>query len=145
MSLRFDYRKVDRTAFLTLGAFSLYESKGSLGKTLHELIKVRVSQMNGCAFCLEMHTRDARKAGEEEARLYLLNAWRESTLYTPPERAALALAEEVTQIADGGVSQATYEAARAHFSEKQVLELIMAVIAINSWNRIAIATGMTNR
>lgn len=142
MSLRFDYRKVDRTAFLTLGSFSLYEAKSGLEKTLRELIKVRVSQLNGCSFCLELHTRDARRAGERAERLSALSAWRESTLYTPAERAALALAEEVTFIATGGVSQATYEAAREHFSEKQVLELIMAAIAINSWNRIAIATGM---
>lgn len=144
MSLRFDYRKVDRAAFLTLGAFSLYEAKGSLDKTLRGLIKIRVSQLNGCTFCLDMHMRDARKLGEREERLEQLSIWRESTLYSPAEREALAFAEEVTQIADGGVSQSTYEAAREHFSEKQVLELIMAAIAINSWNRIAIATGMSH-
>ena len=110
-----------------------------LEMSLIELVKTRASQINGCAFCINMHTQDARKRGESEQRLYLLNAWREAPLYTDRERAALAWTEAVTKISDGGVSDTFYEEARKHFSEKELVDLNWAVAAINAWNRVAIA------
>lgn len=109
-----------------------------LEHSLLELIKTRVSQINGCAFCIHMHTRDARKAGESEERLYLLSAWRESSLYTPRERAALTWAESLTLVAQTGAPDADYEAMRAEFDEAEALKLTIAIGAINIWNRLAV-------
>ena len=105
---------------------------------LLELVKTRASQVNGCAFCLDMHTQDARVAGETEQRLYALSAWRETPFYTDRERAALAWAEAVTTL-DGHVPDAAYEEVRPHFSEKELADLTWAVVAINGWNRVAIS------
>jgi AhpD family alkylhydroperoxidase len=110
-----------------------------LEKSLIELVKIRASQINGCAFCINMHTADARKQGETEQRLYLLNAWRESPLYTDRERAALAWTEAVTLIADTHAPDDLYEAVRADFSESETVNLTMLIGAINAWNRIAIS------
>ncbi|MDC7784910.1 carboxymuconolactone decarboxylase family protein [Rhodoplanes sp. TEM] len=109
-----------------------------LDHTLLELIKTRVSQINGCAFCLHMHSADALKAGESVARLLLLDAWEESALYTPRERAALAWAEALTRVADTHAPDAAWEEVRAHFSEDEVIALSIAVGMINAWNRLAI-------
>ena len=109
-----------------------------LDQSLIELVKTRASQINGCAFCINMHTADARKFGETEQRLYLLNAWRESPLYTERERAALAWTEALTLIADTHAPDADYEAMRAHFSESEAVNLTMLIGAINAWNRVAI-------
>jgi AhpD family alkylhydroperoxidase len=107
--------------------------------SLLELVKTRASQINGCAYCLDMHTKDARAAGETEQRLYLLNAWRESPFYSERERAALAWTEALTTIADSHeVSDALYAEARAQFSDKELVDLSLAIIAINGWNRLAI-------
>ena len=116
-----------------------YVSESGLEHSLLHLIKTRASQMNGCAYCLHMHTSDARAGGESEARLYLLAAWRESNMYTARERAALAWTEAVTAIADGHVSDAVYDEARAQFSEKELADLTIAVAMINAWNRLAVA------
>ena len=105
---------------------------------LLHLIKMRASQMNGCAYCLHMHSKDARAGGESEARLYLLDAWRESVMYTPRERAALAWTEALTDITAGHASDAVYEEVRAAFSEKEVADLTIAIMMINGWNRLAI-------
>ena len=110
-----------------------------LDKSLIELVKTRASQINGCAFCINMHTQDARKQGETEQRLYLLSAWRESPLYTDRERAALAWTEAVTLIAETHAPDDLYEDVRAHFSEAETVNLTMLIGAINAWNRIAIA------
>ena len=110
-----------------------------LEPALLELVKMRASQINGCAYCLHMHSRDARALGESEERLYLLDAWRESPLYSDRERAALAWTEALTRIADTHAPDADYEAARAQFSEKELIDLSMAIVAINGWNRFAIA------
>lgn len=104
-----------------------------------ELIKIRASQINGCAFCINMHTKDARKLGETEQRIYLLNAWRETSLYTEEERAILALTEEVTQIKKG-VSDETYNKAAQLFDDNYLAQIIMAIVTINAWNRIAITS-----
>jgi len=114
-------------------------AKSGLEKPLLELAKIRASQINGCAFCLDMHVRDARKAGESEARIYLLNAWRESPVYSERERAALAWTEALTLVTEGHVPDAVYEETRRHFTEKELANLTAANVAINAWNRIAIA------
>lgn len=103
---------------------------------LLELVKYRASQLNGCAWCMDMHTKDARAAGETEQRLYLLSAWRECPFYTERERAALAWTEAVTRLAEDGVSDEVFAEARTQFSEQELVELTMAIIAINGWNRI---------
>lgn len=106
--------------------------------SLYELVKMRASQINGCAFCLHMHSKDARAAGETEERLYLLNAWRESSLYTPRERAALAWTEALTLVAQTGAPDADYEGLKPHFSEVEIVNLTLLIGLINSWNRLAV-------
>jgi AhpD family alkylhydroperoxidase len=106
--------------------------------SLYELVKMRASQINGCAFCLHMHSKDARAAGETEERLYLLNAWRESSLYTPRERAALAWTEALTLLAQTGAPDADYERLKPHFSEVEIVNLTLLIGLINSWNRMAV-------
>lgn len=116
-----------------------YVAKSSIEKNLQHLIEFRVSQINGCAYCLDMHSKDLRAEGESEQRLYMISAWRESPVYTDRERAALAWAEAVTILSDGQVSDEVYEEARKQFSEQELIDLTMAVVAINGWNRINIA------
>lgn len=116
--------------------------KESQLKPLHkELIKIRASQINGCAYCLAMHTKDARELGETEQRIYLLNAWRESALYSEEEKAILALTEEVTNI-QNHVSDVTYNKAASLFDKNYLAAIIMTIVTINAWNRIAITTNM---
>lgn len=143
MKARMNYRSANPQALNAMLQLEKYVQESGLDKNLMELIKIRASQINGCAFCLDMHTKDARKLGETEQRIYLLNAWREAGFYTDAERAALALTEAVTLISAGGVSDEVYGQVREHFDEKQYVALIMAINTINSWNRIAISTGMT--
>ncbi|MBN8823776.1 MULTISPECIES: carboxymuconolactone decarboxylase family protein [unclassified Spirosoma] len=107
-----------------------------------ELIKIRASQLNQCAFCLNMHTRDALKLGETPQRIFLLNAWKETNLFTPEEKAILALTEEVTLIHQHGVSDATYQQAEQFFSPETIAEIIMSAVVINAWNRIAVSTNL---
>ena len=114
-------------------------NESGLELPLLELVKMRASQINGCAYCLDMHSKDARAAGETEQRLYLLGAWREAPMYTERERAALAWTEAVTCLDEGHVPDDVYAAARAHFSEQELADLTLAVVAINGWNRLAIA------
>ncbi|MGA2165084.1 MAG: carboxymuconolactone decarboxylase family protein [Solirubrobacteraceae bacterium] len=109
---------------------------------LRELVKIRASQINGCAYCIELHTRDARKAGESERRIYALSAWHESPLFSDRERAALALTDAITRIAHAGLPEAVYEQAAEHFGEEELANLILAITAINAWNRIAISSGI---
>jgi len=115
-----------------------YLKKSGLDRRLIVLVQTRVSQMNGCAYCLHMHTKDARKLGESDTRLYLLDAWHESNLFSPRERAALAWAESLTKIADTHAPDADYEAVRQQFSEKEVADLSIAIAMINAWNRLSI-------
>ena len=117
-------------------------AKFNLDPKLRELIKIRVSQINGCGYCLNLHTRDARKLGETEQRLNTLAAWWEVPFFSEEERAAFKLAEEVTKISQHGVSDEVYEKAVAVFGEQKTAQLIFATIIINSWNRIAISTRM---
>lgn len=129
-------------AYQALIALESALSKISLSKIEKELIKIRASQINQCAFCLNMHTIDARKIGETEQRIYLLNAWRETNLFSARERSILAITEEVTLISHKGLSEETYQQALNLFNEQEISEIIMCVVAINAWNRIAIATHL---
>jgi len=115
-----------------------YLKKSGLDRRLIVLVQTRVSQINGCAYCLHMHTKEARELGESDTRLYLLDAWHESSLYSPRERAALAWAESLTNIAATHAPDADYEAVRQQFSEKEVADLSIAIAMINAWNRLSI-------
>jgi AhpD family alkylhydroperoxidase len=113
-----------------------------LEPTLRDLVSLRASILNGCAYCIDMHTKDARKRGEDEQRLYAVAAWPEAPFFDERERAALALTDAVTLVADGHVPRAVWDEARAHFAEDELAHLLWAIVAINAWNRIAIATRM---
>ena len=139
MEKRLDYSKAAPGAFQAMYKLQKYVDDSGLEKSLLELVKTRVSQINGCAFCIDMHTKDARAAGETEQRLYALNAWRETDFYTDRERAALAWAETVTLVSQTHVPDEEFEAVRKEFSEEEVVKLTMAIITINGWNRLAIS------
>jgi AhpD family alkylhydroperoxidase len=139
MQQRIDVSKVSPAAYKAVAALQSYVDQSSLEPKLRELIKIRASQINGCAFCIAMHTRDARKIGETDERMHLLNAWREAPVYNARERAALAWTEALTLITDGHVPDAVYEQVRKQFSEKEMVDLTAAVVVINTWNRIMIA------
>ncbi|GAB3162801.1 carboxymuconolactone decarboxylase family protein [Telluribacter humicola] len=119
-----------------------YLATTQLTKAHKELIKIRASQINGCAFCIDMHTKDALKNGESSQRIFLLNAWREINLFSSEEKVLLAITEEVTLIHQHGLSNETYRSARAIFEEDYIAQVIMAVVIINAWNRIAVSTQL---
>lgn len=125
-------------ALKALNPLGAYLAKSSLGKPLLNLIYFRVSQMNGCSFCLDMHSKDLRAGGDSEQRLYVLDGWREAPFYSPKERAALAWAESITRL-NGIVPDSIYDAAKQQFSEQELIDLTMGVIAINSYNRFNLA------
>ena len=140
MEPRIDYMKVlPKEALHPLYAFEQYLKKCGLEKGLIELVKMRASQINGCAFCLDMHSKDARAEGETEQRLYGLSAWRETPYYTDRERAALEWTEAVTLVSGDHVPDDVYKRVREHFTEAETANLTLAVVAINGWNRIAIS------
>ncbi|HEV2698962.1 MAG TPA: carboxymuconolactone decarboxylase family protein [Terriglobales bacterium] len=139
MQPRIDAAKVAPGAFHAMLGLETYLHQSGLEIPLLHLIKLRASQINGCAYCIDMHWKDARSVGESEQRLYGLDAWRESPYYTARERAAFAWTEAVTRVADTHVPDDVYEDVRQHFSEKEVADLTLAVAAINAWNRLAIA------
>jgi len=139
MRQRVDVAKAAPDAQKAMLGLQGYVNKSGIEASLLELVKIRSSQINGCASCLAMHVRDARKAGESDERMHLLNAWDEAPIYTARERAAMAWTEAVTLVTEGHVPDAVYEQARQQFSEKELVDLTMAIVAINSWNRLAIA------
>ena len=140
MEPRIDYLKNARGVYeAMLGIERYLHNFSEVEEPLLDLIKLRVSQINGCAYCIDMHWKDLRATGESEQRLYGLNAWEESPYYTARERAALAWAESVTKVSETHVPDKVYEAARREFSEKELADLTLGVAAINSWNRLAIA------
>lgn len=139
MEQRIDYKRIAPDAYAAMAGIERYVRKTGLERPLLELVKIRASQINGCAFCIDMHTQDARTAGETEQRLYLLAAWREAPFYTPRERAALDYAEALTLVASGGVPDALMARTREHFTDEEIIALTMAVVAINGWNRMMIA------
>ena len=134
---------IESKAYEAMMGLENYLKTTELNPIHKELIKIRASQINGCAYCLSMHTKDARALGETEQRIYVLNAWRETTaLYTPEERAILAVTEEVTRISEHGVTDKTYEEAEALLGRKYLSQVLMAAMVINTWNRLAIASRM---
>ncbi len=138
MEQRMNYMAAAPEGLAALRNLQDYVEHCGLEHSLLELVKTRASQINGCAYCLDMHTKDARAAGETEQRLYLLSAWREAPFYSARERAALAWTEAVTRISDGPVEDELYEEVRRQFDEKELTDLTLAVVAINGWNRLAI-------
>ncbi len=137
-AMRLDYSKSSPQGLAALRHLNSYVEGCGIEHSLLELIKTRASQINGCAYCLDMHTKDARAAGETEQRLYTLAAWRETPFFSARERAALAWTEAVTRISEEQVEDALYEAMETHFSEKEIVDLTLAIITINGWNRLAI-------
>jgi AhpD family alkylhydroperoxidase len=125
-------------AYRAMAALEAYVRNSGLETPLLELVRLRTSQINGCAFCIDMHTKDARAAGETEQRLYCLDAWREAPFYSDRERAALAWTEAITRISDGHAPDDVFDAARQHFSDEELSNLTIAIVAINGWNRLAI-------
>jgi AhpD family alkylhydroperoxidase len=142
MSTRLNIATVQPEAYKAMYALEKYLQTSQLTLIEKDLIKIRASQINGCAFCINMHTKDARQHGETEQRIYLLNAWRETNLFSEQEKVVLALTEEITHIAQGGVAEATYQKALELFDETHVAQIIMMAVTINAWNRIAITTQL---
>lgn len=142
METRLELKKVEPAAYIAMNSLENYVNKSGLNKTLIKLIKVRASQLNKCAFCIDMHTKEARSNGETEQRIYLLNAWQEAPFFSPEERAVLELTEAVTLISENQVPNSVYEEVSRYFSETEIAKLLMAIVTINGWNRIAITTKM---
>lgn len=136
---RFDYAKVAPGAYRAMAGLEHYLHESGLEESLLHLIKLRASQISGCAYCLDMHWKDLKSIGEPDQRLYELNAWEEAPFYSDRERAALAWTESVTRVAETRVPDEVYESVRKHFSEKEIADLTLAVAAINAWNRLAIS------
>ena len=140
MTQRLDVGATDKGAYEAVLAMERYVRGSGLNPLLYELVKIRASQLNGCAYCLDMHNRDARAKGEDQRRLDVLSAWREAPdLFSERERAALALTEQVTRI-EGGVDDEVWRAVTEHFDEQGTVHLLMAIATINVWNRLAVAT-----
>jgi AhpD family alkylhydroperoxidase len=142
MSERISIKEQEPEAYAAMMALENYSKNVQITPILKELIKIRASQINGCAFCIDMHTEDAVKEGESDRRIYLLSAWRESHLFSDEEKAVLQLTEEITHISSGGVSDQAYHSVLGHFQEKRTAQIIMLIVLINSWNRIAVSTRM---
>ncbi|HPK05370.1 MAG TPA: carboxymuconolactone decarboxylase family protein [Bacteroidales bacterium] len=140
MKSRMNLSEVAPEAMEAMIGLEKYLAQSGLDKKLYELIKTRASQINGCAYCINMHVRDAMKLGETAQRLFLLDAWRETKIYTEKERAVLALTEALTMITNGHVPDEVYDEAAAHLTEKELAAVIMTVVTINGWNRISITT-----
>ena len=139
MQPRINYLKIDSGAMKAINGIGDYVNNSGLERSLLDLMLVRASQINRCAYCLDMHTKDARASGETEQRLYSLDAWRETPFYSDRERAALAWTEAVTLLSENGVSDELYAEVQQHFSEDEIVKLTMAVIAINSYNRLNVS------
>lgn len=139
MKPRLDYGKLAPEGMRAMRGLEHYARQCGLEESLLELVRLRASQINGCAYCVDMHTQDARAQGEQEQRLYAVAVWEETPFFTERERAALAWTEAVTKVGKTHVPDSVYEEARAHFSEKELVDLTLAIIAINGWNRLAIS------
>lgn len=143
MKSRLNIQKLEPKAYEAMYGLENYLANSELDKLYLELIKTKASQINGCAFCINMHTKDAMKLGETNQRIFLLNAWRETTLFTEEERVILEMTEEITNISQHGLSEETYQKALTLFSENYIAIIIIAITTINAWNRIAISSHMT--
>jgi AhpD family alkylhydroperoxidase len=143
MEKRIDINAIEPLAYKAMFTLEGYLAKSDISKTVKELIKIKASQINGCAFCIDMHTKDALKNGETKERIFLLNAWHEAEdFFTDEERVVLTMTEEITLIHQHGLSTNTYQRALQYFSENQIAQIIMAIVTINAWNRIAISTKL---
>ncbi len=142
MNSRINIQGLEPDAYQAMFRLEKYLGSTDLNPQLKELVKIRASQINGCAYCIQMHTAQARKQGETEARIYALSAWRESPVFTEQERAVLALTEEVTMISEHGLSTETYEGALEALGENGLAQCIMQIVTINAWNRMAVSTKM---
>jgi AhpD family alkylhydroperoxidase len=142
METRLKIQDVQPAAWKTMYELSTYLAGTKLTKTQMSLITIRASQINGCAFCIDMHTKEALKGGENNQRLFLLNAWRETDKFLQEERVLLAMTEEITLISHRGLTDETYSKAKELFSDEMIAQIIMAIVTINGWNRIAISTQM---
>ncbi|KDN55736.1 carboxymuconolactone decarboxylase family protein [Flavobacterium seoulense] len=140
--MRVNINETEPQAFKAMYALEGYLATTQLTQSQKELIKIRASQINGCAFCIDMHTKDALKYGETTQRIFLLNAWRETQLFTEEEKVLLAITEEITLITNKGLSEETYAKAEQFFDKNKIAQIIMAVVTINAWNRIAISTQL---
>ncbi len=143
MNTRIKLNQSEPAGYRAIVAMEQYLGTTRLSQTHSDLIKIRASQINGCAFCIDMHTRDARKAGVTEQRIYALNAWRDTPFFTPEERAILALTEEITLISQNHVTDKTYDEAAALFDEQYLSQIILGAIVINAWNRVGITTRLS--
>jgi len=139
MTARLDLTRADSGAYKAMMGLQTYVNESGLEPSLLSLIELRTSQINGCAYCIDMHSKDARARGETEQRIYALDAWRETSFYSERERAALAWTEAVTLIGDGHVPDSVYREAREHFADGELMRLTLAVVVINGWNRLCIA------
>lgn len=143
MNKRININTTEPKAYKAMIGLETYLASVDISKTLKELIKIRASQINGCAYCLDMHTKDALKNGETHQRIFILSAWKEATeFFTEEEQAALAMTEEITLIQQSGLSEETYQKASKVFNENQIAQIIMAIVTINAWNRIAVSTHL---
>ncbi|MDM1049749.1 carboxymuconolactone decarboxylase family protein [Sphingobacterium hotanense] len=140
MKARMNIAELEPNGYKRVLTLENYIQASDLDKTHLELIKIRASQINGCAFCINMHTKDAMAQGETAQRIFLLNAWRETNIFTPEERTILAMTEEVTKIHEAGLTEDTYQAAKTLFNENYIAQIILAIATINVWNRIAITS-----
>lgn len=141
MEKRININATEPQAYKAMFALEGYLAKAEISKTLKELIKIRASQINNCAYCIDMHTKDALKNGDTSQRLFLVSAWREATkFFTEEEQTVLKMTEEITLIHQNGLSEETYRKASGIFSENQIAQIIMAIVTINAWNRIAVST-----
>ncbi|MCM0626698.1 carboxymuconolactone decarboxylase family protein [Lysinibacillus sp. OL1_EC] len=141
MTQRMNYYEIAPDAMKIMMEMEKYTKKSAIERKLRELIKIRASQINGCAYCINMHTADAKKMGETEQRLYCISAWRECTFYSDAEKVALELTEHITLIPEKRVPDELYERVRKYFDEKAYVDLVILINQINSWNRISIAMG----
>jgi AhpD family alkylhydroperoxidase len=144
MEIRFDIQKTEPEAYKAMYGLQKYLSTADLSAPLKELIKIRASIINGCAYCIQLHTTDALKLNEPIQKLFALSAWWESPLFDEKEKAALQLTDEVTNISNKGVTPDTYKKTLEHYTENQAAQIIMQIIAINAWNRIAVSTHMVH-
>ena len=142
MEKRVNINETEPQAFKAMYALEGYLATAQLPKTHKELIKIRASQINGCAFCIDMHTKDALKNGETQQRIFLLNAWRETDLFTDEEKVILSMTEEITLLHQHGLSAETYKKAEQYFDKNGIAQIIMAIATINTWNRIAVSTQL---
>ncbi len=142
MNQRMELQKTEPAAYQAMLELEKYVNKSGLDKKIISLIKIRASQINRCAFCIDMHTKDARKNGETEQRIYALNAWRETPFFNPEENAVLNLTEAITLLSENDVSDEIYQEVSNYFTPNEVAKILMTIVTINAWNRIVITTKM---